>query len=50
METLVRNATTGETNKLQDYLEQAIAEASKIITPYWPISTFIASNGLGVRV
>lgn len=47
METLVRGVATGETNNLQNYLQEALGEASKIITPYWPISTFIASNGLG---
>ncbi len=41
METLVKGSDTGH------YLQQAVEEASKIITPYWPISTFIASNGLG---
>ena len=48
METLlVKGDVTEEANNLHDYLQQAIVEASKIITPYWPISTFIASNGLG---
>lgn len=31
---------------LQEYVQQSVKEAAKIITPYWPISTFIASNGL----
>ena len=30
-----------------DYLAQCVEEAARIITPYWPISSFIASNGLG---
>ncbi len=47
METLVRGVATGETTNLQVYLQQALVEANQIITPYWPISTFIASNGLG---
>ncbi len=47
METLVRGVATGETTNLHIYLQQALVEANRIITPYWPISTFIASNGLG---
>ncbi len=47
METLVKSVASGETTNLHIYLQQALVEANKIITPYWPISTFIASNGLG---
>lgn len=35
-----------DSSELTDYLHACVKEASRIITPYWPISTFIASNGL----
>jgi uncharacterized protein YbcC (UPF0753/DUF2309 family) len=46
LETLIRNNGRTEQNNLADYLQECVAEASKIIAAYWPISTFIASNGL----
>ncbi len=32
--------------ELDAYIKGCISEAEKIIAPYWPISTFIANNGL----
>ncbi len=46
MKTLESTQDIAAHAELTDYLQSCVKEAGQIITPYWPISTFIASNGL----
>jgi uncharacterized protein YbcC (UPF0753/DUF2309 family) len=45
LETLVKNRYEAQT-EVSEHIQECVAEASKIVAAYWPISTFIANNGL----